>query len=83
MLGAVAAAGVEQVISDPEQASHMRTLVSEANKFHGGQTSSTANTAFKEISGHVVTNIMNNPLVKKVWGIGGFAHSVDMQVLNI
>jgi hypothetical protein len=64
LLGAVVAAAVEHAVSYPAQASHMRTLVSEANKFNGGQTSTTANTAFKAIAGHVVTNIMNNPLMQ-------------------
>jgi hypothetical protein len=36
LLGAVAEAAVERTLSHPSQASHMRTLVSEANKFHGG-----------------------------------------------
>ena len=61
----------------------MRTLVSEANKFHGGQTSTTANTAFKAIAGHVVTSIINNPLMQTFCGIGGYANSVDMEVLDV
>jgi hypothetical protein len=64
LLGAVAATAVERTLSHPSQASHMRTLVSEANKFHDGQTSTTANRAFKKIAGHVVTNMMNNPLMQ-------------------
>ena len=64
LLGAVAAAAVEHAVSYPAQASHMRTLVSEANKFNGVQTSTTANTAFKAIADHVVTKIMNNPLMQ-------------------
>ena len=83
VLGAVAAAGAEQLISDPSQASHMRTLVSEAENFHGGQTSSTANAAFKEMSTHMVQNIMNNPLVQHAWGIGGYAHTTKLEVLNL
>ncbi len=83
LLGAVAAAAVERTLCHPSQASHMKTLVSEANKFHGGQTSTTANKAFKKIAGHVVTNMMNNPLMQTFCGIGGFAESVHMQVIDI